>query len=297
MFETPILYLVFNRPEETAQSFEIIRRTKPFFLFIAADAPRNNVPSDIEKCEAVLNLIKSQIDWNCDVKYLIRNSNLGCGKAVSQAIDWFFQNVESGIILEDDCLPQDSFFPFCAELLDKYRYNEVVTHISGHNYQMGCVRGDFDYYFSRVVNIWGWATWRRAWQHYKYKIDDISLLETHTNRNIFPIKDMKDFLEGKIDTWDTQWLFWNFVTNSFCITPNINLVQNIGFNSAATHTDFRPPGYFNKSRNGNIQFPLKHPLKLKFNKLADEHAAAYIFRVKHPSLRLRIMNRLNKWIN
>lgn len=297
MFKTPILYLVFNRPKETALSFEIIRKVQPSILFIAADAPRSHVPSDHEKCEHVKSIIQNNIDWNCKVKYLFRDENLGCGRAVSGAIDWFFNHVESGIILEDDCLPQDSFFPFCAELLKKYESYEEVTHISGHNNQMGHIRGGADYYFSRVVNIWGWATWKRAWQHYNYHLDDISPLNCHPKKDLFPFKNIEDIICGKIDTWDTQWLYYNFVNNLFCISPNINLVQNIGFNSAATHTDFNAPGYFQKNINGDLKFPLKHPSRLRFNEIADEHAAAFVFRVKYPSLKLRIMNKLNKWNN
>ena len=294
MFSTPILYLVFNRPNETKQSFEIIRKIKPLFLFIAADAPRPNVSSDIDNCKAVKSIIKSAIDWDCEVKYLFREENLGCGRAVSQAIDWFFSYVESGIILEDDCVPKESFFPFCAELLDKYRYTDKVSHISGHNNQMGYKRGRADYYFSKVVNIWGWATWRRAWQRYAFRLDNISLLEKHPKRNLFPIKNINDFTEGKIDTWDTQWLFLNFVNNFYCISPNINLVQNIGFNSAATHTNFNPPGYLQKNNNGDLSFPLRHPKKIQFNTVADEFAAAYIFKVLRPSFRIKLMNRINK---
>jgi hypothetical protein len=293
MFKIPILYLVFNRPEETLLSFERIRNVRPEILFIAADAPREDVPSDVEKCNAVRKIIESKLDWNCEVKFLFRDVNLGCGKAVSQAIDWFFTHVEYGIILEDDCLPSESFFPFCAELLLRYKNFDKVSHISGHNYQMGYIRGKSDYYFSRVVNIWGWATWRRAWANYNFNYRDISLLWEHPKRDVFPISNMDDFIFGKIDTWDTQWLVTNFVNNFFAISPNVNLVQNIGFNSSATHTDFKPPGYFNKNLNGDLKFPLKHPKKILFDFWADEHAAAYIFKVKKASIILKIVNRLN----
>lgn len=293
MFDTPILYLVFNRPEETRLSFQRIRNVKPRYLFVAADAPRENVHSDIENCKKVKSIIQSEVDWDCEIKYLFRDVNLGCGKAVSQAIDWFFTHVECGIILEDDCLPSASFFPYCAELLLKYKDTEQVTHISGHNNQMGYIRGKSDYYFSRVVNIWGWATWRRAWANYNFNYRDISLLWDHPKLDVFPVSNMDDFILGKIDTWDTQWLVTNFVNNYFAISPNVDLVQNIGFNSSATHTVFNPPGYINKNINGELKFPLKHPKKIFFNFWADEHAAAYIFKVKKASIVLKIVNKLN----
>lgn len=296
MFDIPILYLVFNRPEETALSFEAIRNIKPALLFVASDGPRENVALDIERCKAVKSIIESKLDWKCEVKYLYRNVNLGCGKAVSQAIDWFFSHVEYGIILEDDCLANASFFPYCAELLEKYRYSELVTHISGHNNQMGYFRGNKDYYFSRVVNIWGWATWRRAWKNYKYFINDLTILENHPKKSLFPIKDLNDVIKGKIDTWDAQWLFINFVNNFYSISPNLDLIQNIGFNSSATHTNCKPPGYILKNRNGSLDFPLKHPSRLKFCDLADEHAAAYVFKIKKATLKIKILNRFNKFL-
>lgn len=294
MFDTPILYLVFNRPNETALTFAKIREIKPSRLFIASDGPRLNNQLDIEKCRMVQEIISEGLNWNCDVRYLIRENNLGCGRAVSQAIDWFFHQVEYGIILEDDCLPSNTFFPFCAELLKKYKDTDQVTHISGHNTQMGYKRGNYDYYFSRIVNIWGWATWSRAWKNYQFNYENVELLEKHPMRQNFPILDLKDFVSGAIDTWDTQWLFTNFINNNFSISPNINLVHNVGFNQNATHTDFNPPGYFLKNANGEIDFPLKHPKRIKFNDLADQHAAAYVYKVRKASTGLKLLNRFNK---
>lgn len=185
MFDTPILYLVFNRPEETALSFEKIRMIRPLKLFIASDGPRKDHKTDFENCKSVISIIQAGLDWKCEVHYLIREENLGCGRAVSQAIDWFFQHVEKGIILEDDCLPAETFFPFCAELLLKYLNSENVTHISGHNNQMGYKRGSNDYYFSRIVNIWGWATWRRAWKKYNFNFENVELLKNIPSTIIF----------------------------------------------------------------------------------------------------------------
>ena len=173
-FNTPILFLIFNRPDTTFKVFEEIRKIKPAKLYIAADGPRPNVIGEEEKCTASRNIIK-QVDWDCDVKTLFREKNLGCKIAVSSAISWFFENVEEGIILEDDTFPTQSFFWFCQELLDFYRNDSRIMHISGNNFQLGKIRGEGSYYFSKYNHIWGWATWKRAWRFY-----DVSL-------NTFPI--------------------------------------------------------------------------------------------------------------
>jgi hypothetical protein len=168
MFEicnTPVLFLIFNRPNTTEQVFEAIAKAKPRCLFVAADGPRTDKEGEAEKCQAVRDIIK-RVDWDCEVKTLFREQNLGCKEAVSSAITWFFEQVEEGIILEDDCLPSDSFFSFCAELLEKYRDDKRIMMISGDNFQDGIQRGDASYYFSSVPWIWGWATWRRAWRLY-----------------------------------------------------------------------------------------------------------------------------------
>ena len=167
MLNTPILFLIFNRPEITARVFQEIRKAKPKQIYIAADGPRIDHPDDTALCNKTRQICDS-IDWDCEVKTLFREENLGCQLAVSNAIDWFFKHESEGIILEDDCLPSQSFFHFCAELLDFYRDDEEIMCISGNNFQQG--RGDDEesYYFSRYPHCWGWATWRRAWNKYDH---------------------------------------------------------------------------------------------------------------------------------
>jgi len=172
-FNTPILFLVFNRPNTTQRVFNVIRQVKPKQLFVAADGPRRDKGADEEKCEATREIVK-QIDWDCEVKTLFREENLGCGKAVSSAITWFFENVEEGIILEDDCLPNLDFFGYCEELLDRYRDNREVMFIGGDNFQKGKKWGDASYYFSAYNHVWGWATWKRTWDIYDFKLDSIN---------------------------------------------------------------------------------------------------------------------------
>ena len=170
MFDVPILFLVFNRPETTHQVFEAIKKQRPKYLFVAADGARTDKEGEAAKCEEVRKLILENINWACEVKTLFRNENLGCGLAVSQAITWFFEQVEEGIILEDDCLPSGSFFSFCSVLLERYRNDEKVFMIGGFSLLPENTKSKYDYFFNTFGGIWGWATWKRSWSLYEYKI-------------------------------------------------------------------------------------------------------------------------------
>lgn len=246
MFDTPILFLVFNRPDTTRQVFERIRQIRPSQLFVAADGPRQGKEGEQEKTDEVRRLILNGIDWDCDVKTLFREQNLGCGKAVSEGITWFFEHVEQGIILEDDTLPDLSFFSFCEELLTRYQDNEQIMLITGSNFQGSKNWGKGSYFFSNYVNMWGWASWRRAWQHYDFDLETFEtfeqasglekLLQTSIEvtywRNIF-----QSFrTQNRIDTWDYQWIFSVWNRGGLTITPNQNLITNLGFGVDATHT-------------------------------------------------------------
>jgi len=245
MLETPLLFLIFNRPDTTERVFNEIRKQKPKYLFVAADGPRTNVAGEAEKCKKTREMVMNAIDWDCELKILFRDSNWGCGPAVSQAITWFFEQVEEGIILEDDTLPDISFFEYCEVLLEKYRKDERVKMIGGNNFQNGKWRGDGSYYFSAYSHIWGWATWRRTWNEYDYKLlnqNETTVAEIlnfyFTDRaikqhwmNIF-----KRLIAREINTWDLQLLFSIWEKKGRAIAPNVNLVSNIGFGTGATHT-------------------------------------------------------------
>lgn len=240
--ETPILFLIFNRPENTQIVFNEIRRVKPKRLFIAADGPRDSAPDDFENCIKSREILKL-VDWDCEVKTLLRDKNLGCKIAVSTAISWFFEYEEDGIILEDDCVPDLSFFWFCQELLNKYKNDDRIMMISGMNY-ISCGEIKESYFFSNYYAIWGWATWRRAWNLYDI---DMSNWEEFKNGNylswFYKDKKMIDFVqsmlqdayENKINTWDCQWFYSCLVQNSFSIIPKFNLISNIGVSGA--HAD------------------------------------------------------------
>ena len=248
--KTPILFLIFNRPEMTRRVFDEIRKARPERLFIAADGPRPDRSGDGAACLQTRKVV-ARIDWPCEVKTLFREKNLGCRSAVSSAIDWFFSQTEEGIILEDDCLPDQSFFRFCRELLIRYRDDERVMMISGDNFQKipsarGAVKADASsYYFSRYAHIWGWATWRRAWHRYDItmssfpafkaggsiaKISRDPLVQDHW------LQIFNQAHDGMIDTWDIQWAYALSVSGGLAAVPNRNLVENIGFDEQATHT-------------------------------------------------------------
>lgn len=237
-FSVPILFIVFNRQDTAQKVFEKIKEIKPSKLFVAGDGPRSDKVGEAEKCQETRKIIE-QIDWECEVKTLFQEQNLGCKIAVSTAISWFFENVEEGIILEDDCVPDLSFFNYCKNLLEKYRLDNRVMMITGSNFQQGNTYGDGSYYFSRFAHIWGWASWRRAWQLYDVNLNN---LETFINYNKideviinYPqlkskwINDLKKTKQGLINTWDYQWSYTLFSNFALSITPNVNLVSNIGF--------------------------------------------------------------------
>ena len=243
--QSPVLFLIFNRPDKTKQVFEAIRQAQPAKLFLAADGPRKDKLGEQELCEQTREIINA-IDWKCELKTLFRTENLGCKIAVSSAINWFFENVEEGIILEDDCLPNQSFFHFCDNLLNYYRDDERIMHIGGSNFQDGQIRGDGSYYFSNIYHIWGWATWKRAWRHYNIEMNNLEEFVSKKQLNKFfsersHIQYFTDVFStiksDKLNTWDYQWVLSCWTNDGISIIPNFNLVSNIGYGNEATHTN------------------------------------------------------------
>jgi hypothetical protein len=277
-YTTPILFLIFNRPDITHRVFEQIKKIKPSHLFIAADGPRPERPDDLILCQETRNIVE-EIDWDCEVKTLFRNENLGCGLAVCSAINWFFEQVEEGIILEDDCMPELSFFDFCSELLGKYKEDDNIFMISGTNMQNGIRRGDASYYFSNYPIIWGWASWRKAWHTYNFDIPDCGqAFKSGKLDDAFQSNDEKKYWRKKIEklqsekkksTWDYQWFYAVWKNKGVTIVPNTNLIINIGFENNSTHT-FLSDSRREPSALNPIRFPLIHPTK-KINNEADQY--------------------------
>lgn len=305
IFNTPILFLIFNRPDTTQEVFDEIKKIKPKYLYVAADGPRKERAGEKEICEKTREIIK-QIDWDCELKTLFREENLGCGKAISSAITWFFDNVERGIILEDDCLPHHDFFYYCDELLEKYKDTHEIKIISGDNFQNGIKRGNYSYYFSAYTHIWGWASWKRTWEEYSFSLSEYSTkqfkkaLKKYSfswsesqiwldkfilskkkkwqeysfsfNKSIKSLGKNEKFIKKReISAWDYQLLFCTWLNNGVAILPNTNLISNIGFRTDSTHTLDKD------SKLANIPtypiLPLTHPEinDIKRDKKADNY--------------------------
>ena len=241
--DTPILFCIFNRPELTHRTFEVIKRQRPKTLLVIADGPRPHVASDVKLIHRTRDVIKS-VDWPCDILTNYSEVNLGCKYRMSTGITWAFENYERLIILEDDCLPTDSFFTFCENLLEKYSDQKDVMMISGDNFQQ-MPRTNHSYYFSKWAHIWGWASWRRAWNTY-----DVEMASWDNVRNTNQWTKFIDCDEekshwfdlfdrqraGQIDTWDFPWMYACWLNNGLCVLPEKNLVSNLGFHADATHT-------------------------------------------------------------
>jgi hypothetical protein len=273
---TPIVFIIFNRPEVTRRVFDRIRAARPQQLFIIADAPRLDRPDDRVKCAQVREIVE-EIDWDCQVFRNYADVNLGCGLRPASGLDWVFQQVETAIILEDDCLPDPAFFRFCQELLERYREEEKIVHISGNNFQFGRQRGHGSYFYSRYTHHWGWATWRRAWQHFDYHLTEWprlrdtdwlnDLLDTPAAVNYWRQIFDEVYRGDKLHIWDYQWTFACWQQNGLCILPQVDLVSNIGFDRDGTHT-LRSNQFANLPI-GKLTFPLIHPESIDRDRPAD----------------------------
>ena len=282
---SPILFLVFNRPDTTRRVFEAIRTARPPRLYVAADGARVARAGEAERCEEVRRIAMA-VDWPCELVTLLRPTNLGCKRAVSTAINWFFEHEAEGIILEDDCLPDPSFFPYVDDLLERYRSDERVMWISGDNFISSHWKPSTSYYFSHYPHIWGWATWRRAWEHY-----DVDMRQWNAgNKDGFlqsrlPSlrrareqwrKNFDQVSSGGIDTWDYQWTYACWKAAGIGCLPDVNLISNIGFGSGATHT------LSAESKHANLAVvpiaqPLRHPPVACANAAADRWTSEHVF--------------------
>lgn len=276
-FNTPVLFLIYNRPDLTQEVFSSIRLASPPRLYIACDGAKNEQEAAI--VNGIRESILGQIDWSCEVKTLFRANNLGCKKAVSEAVTWFFENEEMGIILEDDCLPSQNFFILCEELLAKYQDDMRVWHIAGNNFLEGYIRDpDYSYYYSYYGSIWGWATWRNRWQKYDVTMGNLPEIVRkeymwdvfgNWSESNFRLSKFKELQHG-LNTWDYQWAFARLINSGLSIVPHANLVTNIGFGPHATHTKD------DRSRMSQLSlqepvFPIKSPPMVIRDKISDDY--------------------------
>lgn len=260
---TAVLFLVFNRLDTTKRVFDAIRKVSPPRLYIAADGPRLSHPDEQEKIQAVRSYVTNNIDWQCEVKTLFRDQNLGCKRAVESAITWFFDHEEMGIILEDDCLPSQSFFWFCESLLEKYKFDTRLMMISGFNKQGEWKPSKNDYFFSQLGGIWGWASWARAWKLYDPEMESLStIISEGYLRGLLGYKlgrlrehQMIQVKSRSIDTWDYYWGLSRHANSGLSCVPSKNLIKNLGFGNGATHTRINQAPRNNSLH--EINFPLK----------------------------------------
>lgn len=282
--KSPVLFLVFNRPDVTARVFEAIRQARPPRLYVAADGAREDREGEDQLVEETRR-IATAVDWDCEVKTLFRDKNLGCGKAVSEGITWFFENEPEGIILEDDCLPISDFFRFCDELLERYRGDERIGSISGsYSLPTKISSNGESYFLARYGRIWGWASWRRAWAGFDLTIPFWpKMKELQSHRCLFERPEHADYYEniwdrvydGEVDTWDYQWDLKRLSDLRFTLVSTVNLIENIGFNGHATHT--AKDTAFNRRPVADLQFPLVHPspFLLDFRRDKETHDHRY----------------------
>ncbi len=274
---SPVLFVVFSRLDTASQVFEAIRQARPPRLYMAADGPRPDRPGEAERCAAV-RALADQVDWPCEVHTLFREENLGCKLGPKTAIDWFFQHEPEGIVLEDDCLPAQSFFTFCDEMLERYRDDPRVMSVSGDNYLEGIWQAPESYYFSRYNYTWGWASWRRAWAHYDERMSDWNEVGEALLKKVFAgewynRRCWRDLLErtfdGRLSTvWDYQFLYASWKLGAYGCIPAANLVKNIGFGSDATHTAC-DQNWLARMTLSELDFPLRHPKEVAPAREAD----------------------------
>jgi hypothetical protein len=273
---TPVAFLIFNRPDRTARVFAEIAKARPEKLLVVADGPRADQKGESELCIATRSVL-DRVDWPCEVLTNFADSNLGCRRRVASGLDWVFKQVEEAIILEDDCLPDQTFFQFCSEMLDRYRADPRVSMICGSNFQQGRRRSPDSYFFGLHVTVWGWASWRRAWRNYDVEmrqwpeLRDTSWL-ADLLKNPVAAKYWRETFErtfqGEFNTWDYQFFFSWWSQQALALIPDRNLVTNIGFGAAATRTQDTLPSLANLPLKA-MGFPLAHPTDVAINRDAD----------------------------
>jgi len=284
----PVLFIVYRRPETTRRVFEAIRQARPAKLFISQEAPRPDRPEQLAAHKEVREIVAA-VDWPCEVHTLFFETYQGIIPGFTASFNWFFEHVEEGVMLEDDEIPDPTFFRFCAEMLEKYRHDERIMSISGSNVLQHYEKPyrDNSYYFLSVPSVWGMATWRRAWKHYDSNVtrwpevrDSKLLYEVlpSTASAFYFSQKFQGYYEHKTPSWDGQWVFACLVNKGLTIYPNRNLISNIGFNNAdAFHGVLADPLWGDLAVEP-LSFPLVHPLKVAVNKVWDEYGVRARYR-------------------
>ena len=292
--KTPVLFLVFNRPDLTQITWQRICDYAPNKIYIACDGPRNEEDKkDIERLKGLFGSYRGKME----LVTLFREKNLGCEEAISSAISWFFDYEDKGIIIEDDCLPKQDFFSFCNELLVKYENEPKVMHIGGTSFLDNPLKTDESYYFSKYSHIWGWATWKRSWEFYDKNMTQFKKGDQEDIlNNLYPLKKEQSFrkkifdkvLSGEINTWDFQWNFSVRMKDGLSVIPRVNLVENLGINhEKATHKI--SSRVIKHHQEEELSFPLKHPARLSINHDIDKK---YYEKILDPSFLEKVKSKV-----
>lgn len=273
---TPVVLIVFNRPETTRRVLQQIRTARPSRLFVVGDGPRESNPTDEENCKKVRDCVDRLVDWPCEVAVNYASTNMGCKRRVVSGLNWVFDHVEQAIILEDDCLPSESFFRFCDEILNEYKGNDRVMTVSGNNFQREIKRTKYSYYFSRYMHCWGWATWRRAWNlfdedmtHWPQVRDDgwLQYLFDHAYAASYWRDKLEQAYQEQVDSWAYPWQFSIWIHSGLNVIPERNLVSNVGVGTEATHT--QEARWYTDLQRHDLTFPIRHPDFMIRHKKAD----------------------------
>lgn len=290
----PVLFMAFNRPEKTELVFNEIRKAKPKKLYLSVDGPRATHPNDFDKVERVKKIVNN-VDWDCEVKKLYHENNHGCTLAGKTAFDWVFSQEEEMIELEDDVVPSQSFFWYCQELLEKYKDDPRICYICAENY--GVKSGDATYFFSKYDGSWGFATWKRVYDLWEYKIESLEEYMDKTDFiKSFPSKFEYNFWKRKFlrwkykggNTYDLQTIYLLHKHNMMSILPNVNLVTNIGWDLEASNTILDKKTYKLAKKFGNIERfeidEIVHPTEMSTNPKVDRKWFKYNYQ-RHSKLR------------
>lgn len=293
---TTVALIVFNRPEMTRRVFAAVARARPARLFLIADGPRADRSGEAARCEEVRRIV-SAVDWPCQAETNFSSENLGCRRRVISGLNWVFSKAEEAIILEDDCLPDPSFFPYCWELLERYRNQNQIGFIAGFNPLEKSFPFNYSYYYTVMTPIWGWAVWRRAWQEYDESMRSWPLVkEAGLLHLLFPDKRVVAYWSKVFDsmylgtgpnTWDYQWTYTCWTRNWLNILPARNLIQNIGVGGDATHPQSSDPDLTLPA--GSLSFPLEHPHAIT---AWPEHAEQLQKRFFIPGIHAKIRRKL-----
>lgn len=288
--ETPVAFVLFRRPDRTRRVFEAIRRARPRRLFLIADGPRPGVAEEQLGCEQARAVVE-EVDWTCEVTRDFSDANVGLKHRLPSGLDGVFREVDRAIVLEDDCLPHETFFRFCDELLDRYAAQERVMHIAGSQLMRNPPPLQASYHLSRYVHVWGWATWRRAWRHFDVQLrvwHDLDHTERDQRlRSMFGDQSERRYWRyvwdnsREIENWDAQWSYALLAREGLAANPNRNLISNIGFGTDATNATEDPLGIAARPLEG-IRFPLEHPTSIERDEAADAEASRF-FRRDEPA--------------